>query len=154
MFVRYRRDPFLSGPERKVRLFCLGLGLAGIFLLSIWDPLTQPGPTVCMLRRVTGLPCPSCGMTRGVALCLRGHPLEATGYNPLTLPVLVGAFLLAIKWSYECLTGTRLVLLCSRPLRRFLFLLFGVVVLLNWTYMLLYRREDSFAGSALGQLLR
>ena len=37
--------------------------------------------------RAFGIPCPLCGVTRGVALCLPGRPVEATSYNPLTVPI-------------------------------------------------------------------
>jgi hypothetical protein len=53
----------------------------------------------CLFAKITGLPCPGCGMTRAVASLLRGRWLEAVQYHPfapgfvlLGLPVVVCAF--------------------------------------------------------------
>ena len=39
--------------------------------------------TVCLLRAVTGVPCPFCGGTTAVADLGRGHPLAALAASPL-----------------------------------------------------------------------
>lgn len=39
--------------------------------------------TVCLIKNVTGIPCPSCGITRTVLSLLHGHPVEALQYNLL-----------------------------------------------------------------------
>jgi hypothetical protein len=68
--------------------------------------------------------------------------------------VLAGLALLA-KWSYEYARGVRLeVVWHSRAARLLLLALPTLVLLANWAYLLSYRREDDFASSALGLLLR
>ncbi|HVS37991.1 MAG TPA: hypothetical protein VMS17_20695, partial [Gemmataceae bacterium] len=52
--------------HRATRLQLLGAALAGIALLAVWNPVAHPGPKCCLLRWAIGLPCPGCGMTRGV----------------------------------------------------------------------------------------
>jgi hypothetical protein len=39
--------------------------------------------TLCLLRALTGVPCPFCGGTTAVADLGRGHPLAALGASPL-----------------------------------------------------------------------
>lgn len=61
----------LSGTdERRVRLGPLGAS-----------------PT-CPVRRLTGHRCPGCGMTRAVALLLRGKPWRATRTHPAAIPIM------------------------------------------------------------------
>ena len=53
----------------------------------------------CPINKFTGLYCPGCGSGRAAIALLRGHPLEAVGYNPLLflLGLPCGALLL---WEY------------------------------------------------------
>ena len=41
------------------------------------------GITVCPIKNITGMPCPSCGTTRAVMALLQGHFSEAAYINPL-----------------------------------------------------------------------
>lgn len=41
----------------------------------------------CLVRRITGLPCPACGMTRAVFALLRGDFLGYAASNAMALPV-------------------------------------------------------------------
>ena len=44
-------------------------------------------PVVCPLRRWTGVPCATCGMTRAAACLVRGDLAGAFGYNLAAIPV-------------------------------------------------------------------
>lgn len=52
--------------------------------------LVTPGPLsvdLCILHRTTGLPCPGCGVTRGLMHLAHGEWSEALGANPWALLV-------------------------------------------------------------------
>ena len=49
----------------------------------VWRLTRHPVGSLCLFRRVTGLRCPGCGMTRSVSLMAHGHPVLATRRNPL-----------------------------------------------------------------------
>ncbi len=87
--------------HRATRIQLLGCALAGFAVLAVWDPIAHPGPKCCALRWAVGLPCPACGMTRGVAMLERGRFLEALAYNPLAVPLFAAALVLCVKWAYE-----------------------------------------------------
>jgi hypothetical protein len=57
----------------------IGLLVVSGLLDGIW---------ACPLKRITGLPCPGCGMTRAVRLVLRGDFAAATHMHPLVWLVL------------------------------------------------------------------
>ncbi|MHB8861711.1 MAG: DUF2752 domain-containing protein [Pirellulaceae bacterium] len=44
--------------------------------------LNEPLPGTCTFLRVTGLPCPGCGLTRSFISVAHGHVAEAWRYNP------------------------------------------------------------------------
>lgn len=152
MIVRIQRQSILSRSERLLRLQGVALIALGVTTLLIWNPVTQPGPKVCLLRYAAGLPCPLCGMTRGVALGLRGHPREALLYNPLAVPVLVLALAMAVVWGIEFVGGRRLDLIAPPWLRRAWSHAMLLLVLANWIFLIAYRREDLFESTWIGQL--
>lgn len=91
----------------------------------------RPLHPTCAFRWATGLPCPACGTTRATLALADARPLDALRSNPLfTLCVLVGipvfaAHLVrgrALDWSESrwAVAGV----------------LVGVVVVLNWMYVL------------------
>ncbi|MBE2248500.1 MAG: DUF2752 domain-containing protein [Myxococcus sp.] len=55
--------------------------LAASFLLAPG----KTGPDLCPLHRLTGLPCPGCGVTRGLMHFSHGEWPEALGANPWVL---------------------------------------------------------------------
>ena len=152
MIVHVQRQPFRDRSERLLRLQGFSTIALGVTTLVIWDPLTHPGPRMCLLRQTVGLPCPLCGMTRGVALCLRGRFHEASLFNPLAGPVLVLAVVLAAKWAIELASGRRFEVLLPAWVSRRLLQAASLLVLVNWIYLLIYRREDAFVTTLLGQL--
>jgi len=96
-----------------VRGLLLGaaLGLVGVFAIALWlDPYRadgsarqmethrQLGLPPCAFYRVTGLPCPSCGMTTSFALLVRGDVLNSLRAN--AAGTLLALFCLAfIPWA-------------------------------------------------------
>jgi Protein of unknown function (DUF2752) len=144
--------PFDAPRARAERLVWLVLAGLALLLLALWSPADRPGPVLCALRLAAGVPCPFCGVTRGVGLCLRGRPVEATAFNPLTVPVLLAAAAAMATWTYEWLTGRQVRLRWPRR-AAWLLLPLALVLLATWAYELGWRREDDFAASWLGRLL-
>jgi hypothetical protein len=66
------------------------------------------GPSLCMFRNITGLPCPFCGTTRSVGNILLGNFNDALNLNPLGYFSL--AFLLVLFISPSTIKGSSLYL--------------------------------------------
>ena len=98
------------------RLLALGL-LAGTLLLPLlaFDWVTAPGSLVlCPLRAVTGVPCPSCGLTRALAHLERGHWAEAVRFHPFSPLVFLLLLALVIMLLFELATHRPII---GNPLR-------------------------------------
>ncbi len=64
-----------------------------------WLPATIGPP--CPLRTVTGVPCPFCGMTRGVTAIVHANFSAAFGYNPGAFLVVAMALVLLVAWRWQ-----------------------------------------------------
>ena len=76
--------------------------LSGVLLLSVFLEPAWVGrqPTLCVVHRATGVPCPGCGLTRSFVATAHGDLGGALGFHafgPL-LFVVCGLSLLALAW--------------------------------------------------------
>ena len=60
-----------------------GAGAAGLAVLAAWTPPDDASMSLCLTRRLLGLPCPGCGLTRGVAHLVQGDLARAMVLHPL-----------------------------------------------------------------------
>jgi hypothetical protein len=44
---------------------------------------TSKQPTICMIKSITSVPCPSCGTSRSVIMIMEGNYFDALKMNPL-----------------------------------------------------------------------
>jgi hypothetical protein len=54
-------------------------------------------PGVCLFKRITGIPCPSCGSTRSVLSILKGDFVGALLWNPFGV-IIMSILILAPLW--------------------------------------------------------
>ena len=83
----------------------LGRPLALVVGAALLAPtLLRPGahgPVLCPLRRVTGVWCPTCGMTRALGWLAHGNLGESLRYHPLAAVVLIEGLLVSGVWWYR-----------------------------------------------------
>jgi hypothetical protein len=112
-----------------VCLLWLGLGLTAVHLAGAAGQVAK----LCLFRRVTHLPCPTCGVTRGAQAILRGDILAALTYNPLAfsiLAVVLAAFLLRLT------IGRTVRVRATDRQRKWAWLAMALCVALNWGYLI------------------
>jgi hypothetical protein len=120
-------------------------GLAPVLLLFGFGALLVAGlPWPCPFLAITGLPCPTCGITRAARLALHGDFAGAFRMHPLFAPILAACMALAVAEliSYRR-TGLWGEVLERRPVRWSLSGL-ALVTLLVW----LARFAGAFGGPA------
>ena len=56
------------------------------------------------MRSLTGLPCPFCGMTRGVTAMVHGDVADAALFNPGSVLIVLAAIFLLVMWRVPRVT--------------------------------------------------
>lgn len=130
-------------------LLLIGLGLLAVFaiawFLNPYDSQGQPlqmathlqlGLPPCNFHRLTGYPCPSCGMTTSFALLVRGDVMNSLRAN--AAGTLLASFLvLVLPWCLASAVCRRLFFITSLE-RALLWTvgIFMVVLLVRWITVL------------------
>jgi len=106
-------------PSRKERAAAGGFALLGCLvfviaaILSPYDAAGRPlshgthrqlGLPPCTMKALTGVPCPSCGMTTSISLVMHGDLVAASEANWVGLLV-TGLGLIAIVWLFALAAG-------------------------------------------------
>jgi hypothetical protein len=62
---------------------------------------------ICLFRRVTGRPCPACGLTRSWSAAARLDARESASWHPLGIPALLGTIAVASGLAAPTLADER-----------------------------------------------
>jgi hypothetical protein len=145
--------PVRKGLQVWVRfiLVMIALGICFVFAVAIWlDPYrdgrvwkdethTQLGLPPCSFKAITGIPCPSCGMTTSFALFVRGDLWDSVQANFAGTFLAVLCFLY-LPWTVGSLWRGKFLWIASVE-NTFLRLLiaFMALMLLRWVILLILR---------------
>ena len=120
-------------PMWAVALVLTWLALGG---LTIWLGAFVGQPLqLCVFKGLMGLPCPTCGLTRGTLCLLHGEPIAAWLHNPFLFSFL-GTFFLATM--VRTIFGRRLRVQLTGPERMMVWALIAATFLANWLYVIVY----------------
>lgn len=109
----------------------MGLGAAAVLLIAHLDRPVE----LCLIKRFTGIACPTCGFTRGALSVLQGHVVRAWLYNPLLFSVL-GLFFVATAVRVISARSVRVYLTSTE--RRIAWILAFALLFANWAYVIFY----------------
>jgi len=92
--------------QKRFYIIILSLLVAGVawFGYNLMDAKQVNGPTICLFKNVSSLPCPACGSTRSAILVTQGELQKAALQNPLGFLLVLGLFSLPIWLLYDSLT--------------------------------------------------
>jgi len=82
-----------------------GVVAVSFLVLHLWAPSDDPRSSICVLRRVFGLSCPTCGLTRAFAHLAKGEWSAAWAAHPLAVPLAAEALVLWIVWGATLRSG-------------------------------------------------
>jgi hypothetical protein len=137
----------------RVAIVAVAAGLIGLFAVAAWlnpygsdgAPLgmgthKQLGLPECNFLRLTGLPCPSCGMTTSFALLMHGDVPASLRANPVG--TLLAVYLLAmIPWNLAgAMRGRWLWVRRLEPWLLKAVIVFTTLAVVRWGLLLAVRR--------------
>ena len=113
-----------------------GPGLAAAaWLAARLPPGLQPA---CHMHRLTGIPCPTCGMFRCLGLLASGRFADAWRLQPLGTGLIAGALAAsAVAWTLLALRRSRAWPNLSRRHMAIALTALAILAALNWLYLLL-----------------
>ena len=97
-------------------------------------------PSLCLFRRMTGIPCPACHATRALFALITGNVGAALASNPLVTLLAMGSALAALASLARRMAGRRPLALEFGP-RESVALRVAAVILIagNWIYLVASR---------------
>ena len=95
--------------------------------------------SVCVIKNVTGFPCPSCGTTRAVELLLQGKVQESLVANPFGILVTLIMAIVPFWISFDLLFKKETFYICYKKTEetlkiKWLAAVLIMLVLLNWIW--------------------
>jgi len=78
------------------RIVLSGFAVIGIAVSFIFEANTIQGMNLCWFKALTDLPCPGCGLTRGVCSISHGDLSGAFVYNPFVYVIYPCLYLVAV----------------------------------------------------------
>lgn len=90
---------------------------------------------LCLIKRLTGVACPTCGFTRGALSLLHGQITQTWLYNPLLYSV-IALFSAAI--AVRVIWARRLRISLTSTERSAAWIMAGTLFFANWAYVIFY----------------
>ena len=130
-------------PAAVIGVLVLGALIIGWELYTARAPAPPEGPprSLCLVRTATGVPCPGCGGTRAIKSAVTLKPLEALAHNPL---LVLGGVVFAGVLLLRVTTGRAVRLDFTQQGWVVVAVVFGVLVLMNWIWVLHQHGTISF----------
>lgn len=108
-------------------------------LVNMLYPVGTSHLGICIFKRLSGLPCPSCGSTRSAILALHGSLTEALLLNPLGFVILIALVGFPLGFGFDLVSRRkkffvlfmRLEQEISRPKNA---IAFAILIIINWAW--------------------
>lgn len=151
-------EPFTD--QNRIRWAMLGLCLSILvaLLYRAWWGGAIGVP--CLIKSLTGIPCPMCGMTRSLTALLQGNVSQSTSFHGLGILFLMTLLLVLLKVTLELLFRRSIVFSNSDAIRnRFVWLSVSIVYVIHHgirlvPMMMSGELAASISNSVFGQMLQ
>ena len=95
-------NKYFTYNTKKIKFIkVLSLIVIGIFIIFLlMKKFSSITGSICLIRGVIGVPCPSCGMSRAITEVINGDIIKAFKFHPLFWLPFVVMFFLILKRKY------------------------------------------------------
>jgi len=114
------------------------IGVPALFLIAFIYPYFHTSFKFCFIKRVTGLDCPGCGMTRGMSALTHLHFMDAILFNPLSPIVALWLLYKFYQYLYYMIRKQRFELPLSAGSTLLLSYTFLGALIFVWVFKLIF----------------
>jgi hypothetical protein len=126
----------MANPRKAGAVILVILGT--IILLSIVLDSAPQRLSLCLFRTFTGLPCPSCGMTRAFISLGHGDIYSAVLFNPASILIYIATWVGFILALLQTVYGKKYIEIIWSKYRKALFPLILTIMTSVWIYQLVH----------------
>ena len=110
--------------------------LGAIILASIYCDCAAQKLSFCLFHSITGLPCPSCGMTRAFIAIGNGDIISAISFNPASILVYITICIGLALALLQVVTGKKYIEALWTKIKGKVFPITLAVMVVAWSYNL------------------
>lgn len=112
-------------------LFIIAGGYLFLYLISVFD--SGYGSTLCLIKNITGYPCPGCGMGRASIELFKGNIAQSLHFHLWAIPLNV-ALIISFFWLLRDVVknSDSFFKAMSRPISLKILALIFILVIFNW----------------------
>ncbi len=124
----------MASPRKAGTVISVILGI--IILLSLILDAAPQNVSLCLIHAFTGLPCPSCGMTRAFVSLGHGDIHTAVLLNPASIPIYIATWIVFVLALLQVAYGKKYIEIIWSKYRRILFPVILTMMAFAWIYLL------------------
>jgi Protein of unknown function (DUF2752) len=149
----------LSYQGKLVRWGLLGFSCTPLLGTYFYHQGYRVGFFVCPIRYLTGIPCPTCGMTRSFMAIAQGNLFQALAENLFGPLLFVSFVIVAVHITLELIIKRQITAFYCHPLKQRKLQILGLFAVLTYYLLRLYNLSQTgemyfyFINSPLGKLI-
>ena len=128
----------LSNPARRIRFGFLGLCCTPVVGTYFYNQGYRLSFLICPIKHWTGIPCPTCGMTRSFMAIVRGDWTEAFSEHLFGPFLFFGFCIIAIHLTLELLTNHKIIAFYVKVIRKRKLQLVSFLLVMSYYALRLY----------------
>jgi hypothetical protein len=131
---------FIAAPLSKDKALVRIAGLVIIALFFVAARFYNPFELEllgCQFKNLTGLDCPTCGLSRSIFLLMNVQIWSSIKYHPLGVVVVVALFVFLLKFTAELILKREITILWKKNAMKILVFTLTSLVAANWFVKLL-----------------
>ncbi len=90
---------------------------------------------LCLFKRFTGYPCPTCGTTRGIISLFHGNYIQAWLFNPLVFSI---GIIFMIDLLFKFIFARKIKITLTKKEKKSAWIIGIILLLANWAYVIFY----------------
>ncbi len=123
-------------PDWPIWAVVVGLLWLSLVAIAVYLSIkTGKHVELCLLKKITHIPCPTCGVTRSCLNILKGNFLAAFLFNPL---IFLAGFIFLIIATIKILFARSLKINLTKKEKKIIWVILTILFVVNWIYIIVF----------------